>query len=184
MYRPSYYKKHNDSMEKFAEKFNSCPVCGHISMKPHSEETFDNDGVFVDGNTGDFIGYDWEYREDHFANCKFAYSTLGQYERKLRKPSIQLSLQCDSTETGIAVGWHGDWLQESVQRRSLKTDFSQDENGFVRYTSRFKIYSYNQMASFKSMVAAAMEQKIYSSEIFEIAGKSLRAGENHGQDEV
>ena len=31
-------------------------------------------------------------------------------ERKLRKDCIQIAIQCDSTETGIAVGWHEDWL--------------------------------------------------------------------------
>ena len=55
--------------------------------------------------------------------------SLGQYERKLRKPSIQIALQCDSTETGIAVGWHEDWLQEERERRALRTDSSWKENG-------------------------------------------------------
>ena len=180
MYRPSLYNKHNESMEHFSEKFNSCPVCRHIKMEPHPVETFDNDGVFVDTKTGKSIGYDWEYRKNYFANCIFRFKTLGQYERKLQKESIQLSLQCDSTETGIAVGWHEDWLREPVERKALKTVCPQDEDGSVRNTRKFKIYSFEEMASFKRMVAAAMERGIYSSRIFQLAENGWGAGANHG----
>jgi hypothetical protein len=135
-------------------------------MRPNEDETFDNDGYFIDTNTGRKIGFDWEYRDKYFTNCKLKYSTLGQYERKLRKPSIQLAIQCDSTETGIAVGWHEDWLKEEVEHRDLSTDFVAKEKGTTRYTKEFKIYSYENIDSFKEMVAKAIEMNIYSHEIF------------------
>lgn len=168
MYRPSMYNKHDDTMLKFAEIFNQSPVCRNIEMRPNPEETYDNDGIFIDVNTNSFIGYDWEYRDRYFANCKLDFESLGQYERKLKKPSIQISLQCDSTETGIAVGWHEDWLQEEREKRALRTDSSRKENGSTRYTTKFRIYSFEQVDSFKNMVARAMQMRIYSSEIFDI----------------
>lgn len=167
MYRPSMYNKHNETMTKFAELFNNSPASPHIEMRPNLEETFDNDGIFIDTVTKESIGFDWEYRDRYFADCKLVFPTLGQYERKLKKPSIQLSIQCDSTETGVAVGWHEDWLQEEREKRSLRTDSSQKENGSTRYTTRFKIYSFEQMDSFKDMVARAMQKKEYSSKVFE-----------------
>lgn len=173
MYRPSMYDKHDKTMLNFAERFNRSPICKNIEMRPHPVETFDNDGIFIDVNTNRSIGYDWEYRDRYFSNCKFVFDSLGQYERKLRKSSIQIALQCDSTETGIAVGWHEDWLQEEKERRALRTDSSWKENGTTRYTTRFKIYSFEQIDSFKNMIACAMRLQVYSSKIFKmVSGKN------------
>ncbi len=167
MYRPSMYQKHDETMLNFAELFNNCHEHRHILMRPNPEETFDNDGVFVDVNTNNSIGFDWEYRDAHFANCHFDFNSLGQYERKLQKPSIQLSIQCDSTVTGIAVGWHEDWLSERKEMRSLLTDSIVRERGTIRYTKKFRIYSFEQVNIFKAMIANAMRMRIYSSKIFE-----------------
>lgn len=156
MYRPSMYNKHDETMLKFVEKFNGSLVCKNIEMRPNKVETYDNDGIFIDIYTNQSIGYDWEYRDRYFEHCKLEFDTLGQYERKLEKKSIQISLQCDSTETGIAVGWHEDWLQEERERRALRTDSSWKENASIRYTNKFKIYSFSKIDLFKNMVASAM----------------------------
>lgn len=166
MYRPSMYNKHDETMLNFVKKFNNSPVNPNVEMRPNLIETFDNDGIFIDVVLNRFIGYDWEYRDRYFAYCKLAFKTLGQYERKLRKPSIQLAIQCDSTETGIAVGWHNDWLQEKREKRSLRTDSMWKENGSIRYTTQFEIYSLEQIDSFKNMVARAIQLEMYSSKIF------------------
>lgn len=84
MYRPSMYNKHDESMYAFAELFNNCKVCNDVIMKPNDEETYGNDGYFIHSN-GQKIGYDWEYRDRYFSNCRLQFDTLGQYERKLRK---------------------------------------------------------------------------------------------------
>lgn len=168
MYRPSMYGKHDETMLHFAEIFNASQVCKNIEMRPNPTETYDNDGIFIDVNTNRAIGFDWEYRDRYFANCKLAFKSLGQYERKLKKPSIQISLQCDSTETGIAVGWHEDWLQEEREKRALLTDNPWKEKGSIRYTTRFRIYSFEEVDSFKDMIAGAIALQIYSSKIFEI----------------
>lgn len=166
MYRPSMYNKHDESMFRFAELFNTCSGSNKIEMHPNEKESYDNDGIFTDIETGIQIGFDWEYRDKYFANCKFAFSSLGQYERKIRKPSIQLSIQCDSTQTGIAVAWHKDWMKEMQETRSLATDYVTKEQGVIRYTNKFKIYSYQDISSFKEMVERAMQTGIYSAEIF------------------
>ena len=168
LYRPSLYDKHDETMNRFAEMFNRLEIYRNIIMRPNPVETFDNDGVFIDIETNRSIGYDWEYRDRYFAYCKLAFESLGQYERKIKKPSIQLSLQCDSTVTGVAVGWHEDWLNEEREKRSLKTDYSKKEKGTLRYTTNFRIYSFEELDSFKHMVATAMRLQLYSSKIFEM----------------
>ena len=90
MYRPSMYNKHDESMYTFAELFNNCKVCNDVIMKPNDEETYGNDGYFIHSN-GQKIGYDWEYRDRYFSNCRLQFDTLGQYERKLRKDCIQIA---------------------------------------------------------------------------------------------
>ena len=39
-------------MNYFAELFNSCETCPNLKMYPITEETFIDDGEFVDENTG------------------------------------------------------------------------------------------------------------------------------------
>lgn len=158
MHRPSRYEPHNITLDKFCELFNSEKTFPNITIYAYSEETYDNDGVITDSITGKTIGFDWEYRDNpnHFSNCNLRYPTLGQFERKLQKDSIQISIQCDQTQTGIAVGWHEDWLKEKLVQLKLRTD-KEDEDGFVRYTSAFKIYPYNQMEEFKRMLSYALQ---------------------------
>lgn len=156
MYRPSMYSIHDKSLNKFADIFNNCNDFKHITIKPIDEETYDNDGIIINNNTGESFGFDWEYRDKYFSNCKFSFDSLGQYERKLRKPSIELSLQCDSTQTGVAVAWHQDWLKENKITRNLSTD-TVDEMGTVRYTKSFKIFSYENISELKQVIDNAFK---------------------------
>lgn len=168
MYRPSMYDKHDESMFCFADKFNKCKICRDVVMIPNEEETFDNDGWFVNVSNDIRIGFDWEYRDKYFSNCKLQFDTLGQYERKLRKSSIQIAIQCDSTETGIAVGWHEDWLKETKEKRMLHTDYKSKESGNTRYTDKYIIYRYEEIDQFKQMINMAMRLGVYSYKIFEM----------------
>lgn len=167
MKRPSWYPKHNSSLDKFCKLFNDEGKFKNLVIEPITEETYDNDGVIRDIETGMTIGFDWEQRANpkHFSNCQFAYDSLGQFERKIRKRSIQISIQCDYTETGIAVGWHEDWLKENSLTRYLATD-SEDEHGIVRYTKSFRIYSYDQMTEFKAMLNRAMKHNVLNHKAF------------------
>lgn len=165
MYRPSMYNKHDQSLEAFAKLFNDSEHFPNIKINPIKEETFIDDGQIIDLDTNQGIGFDWEYRDKYFANCNFRFDSLGQYERKIRKPSIKISIQCDSTETGIAVGWHEDWLKENRINLNLATD-SVDESGTVRYTKSFKIYSYENIKEFKEMLNRAFKNKRFNKNSF------------------
>lgn len=54
----------------------------------------------------------------------------------------------------------------------LKTDFNKKENGSTRYTHKFEIYSFEEIESFKKMIAYAMRMNVYSSKIFELLKNS------------
>lgn len=166
MYRGSLYQKSDETLKNFSRIFNMDKNYPHLRFIPNQTETYDNDGIIYNELTGTFIGFDWEYRERYFSNCNFQFDTLGQYERKLIKPSIQLAIQCDATETGIAVGWHEDWLKENQKNLTLLTDNPQKQYGTVRYTKNFKIYSYENLEKFKKMLNEAFSKQKFNSESF------------------
>lgn len=165
MYRASMYDKHDTSMEKFVKLFNNSLSYPNLKIEPITEETFIDDGNIVDEKTKQSVGFDWEYRDRYFSNGVFSFDTLGQYERKIIKPSIKLSLQCDSTETAVAVAWHEDWRLEDIVKLNLATD-SKDQLGKVRYTKHFKIYFYENIAELKKMINRAFEQKQFNKNSF------------------
>lgn len=166
MYRSSLYQKSDETLKNFSKIFNTDKNYPHLHFIPNRTETYDNDGIIYNELTGTFIGFDWEYRERYFSNCNFQFNTLGQYERKLIKPSIQLAIQCDATETGIAVGWHEDWLKENQINLNLLTDTPQKQYGTVRYTKKFKVYSYENLEKFKEMLDNAFNNSKFNSESF------------------
>lgn len=153
-------------MKLFSELFNKESSCSEIIMEPITEETFDNDGYFVNIKTGQKIGFDWEYRERYFKNGVFAFDSLGQYERKLKKESIDISIQCDSTQTAVLVAWHNDFLMEDKVKLSLATDYSNKQFGDVRYTKSYKVYMYTEIREFKKMIQRAFITQKFDCSVF------------------
>jgi len=95
---------------------------------------------------------------------------LGQFERKLKKDEIGLSLQCDKEESAVLVAWHIDFLKERQQTIPLDTDFGIKEMGKVRYTSHFKIFQYSKVPDFRKMIFYAIKNDIYDHTIFKTPG--------------
>jgi len=166
MYRPSKYKLSQDSLVNFANVFNSCEYCPSLRCYYNKVETYDNDGYFLDTVTIKVIGFDWEIRDKYFTNGVFAFPTLGQYERKIRKPSIDISVQGDSTQTAVMVAWHDDFKVEKQKQIVCSTDYDIKENSTIRYTDKFKIYSYVDIKELKFMLAWALDNNVFCSKAF------------------
>lgn len=172
MYRGSLYDKSQSSMERFADAFNSIDLYPNITWQCIKEETYDNDGYFLNIAKGNTIGFDWKIRDRYFNNGHFQFDTLGQFERKLKKPTIQLSIQVDKQETAILVAWHKDFLEEEKQSAELATDASlsgtgHKQSGEVRYTSHFKIYTLEEFRAFKAMINRAFQEGIRDHTVWE-----------------
>lgn len=174
MYRETKYIEHNISLDEFSKIFNNCNQFKEIIIKPIEKETYQDDGCIVDLNTGKEIIFDWEKRakkkngKDDFANGVLKYPTLGQYERKLKKNQIKLSIQCDTTETAVAIGWHEDFLKEDIKHLKMSTDQNEDEDGKARYTKDFKIYKYekNDIVELKRMIKKSFDNNTYNKQVF------------------
>lgn len=156
MYRSSKYKLSEESLKLFAELFNRESEFNHIRIYPIEEETYVDDGYIKNELTGQKIGFDWEIRDKYFENGIFAFNTLGQFERKIIKPSIELSLQCDKNQTAVIVAWHQDWKKENPEVMRLSTD-REEQVGKVRYTRYFKVYKYSDISKLKEMISKAFQ---------------------------
>ncbi len=166
MKRPSMYDKHESSLKQFSDLFNAQEDKYPLVMQIYQTENFRDDGVIVDTKTGKRVTFDWEIRDKYFRSGKFRFPTAGQFERKLKKDEIGLSLQCDSNETAVLVGWHEDWLKEYPKTISLSTDSSKRERGKIRYTANFKIYSYKNVLMFREMLTRALRKSTYNHSVF------------------
>ncbi len=182
MQRGSTYEIHNKTMNSFAELFNGCPECSNLEFRPNPEETFGNDGYIIDHDTGIEIGYDWERRDDHFKNGVLRFETLGQLERKLVKDNIQISLQCDETETAVAVGWHKDWLEEVKVVKSLKTDTDKRQITEMRTTSKYKIFMYTEISELKKHINEYIKTGAYRFDPDEMRRSIVRTINRDGYD--
>ena len=156
MKRPSMYQAHEDSLKKFTDLFNSCRDRLPLVMQIYQTENFRDDGVIVNTRTGKRVAFDWEIRDKYFNNGKFAFKELRQFERKIKKEEIGLSLQCDREETAVIVAWHEDWLKSKPIPVKLATDFKWSENNLVRSTTKFKILSYDEVGDFRAMLYRAL----------------------------
>lgn len=165
MYRKSKYHISQASLEYFATRFNQSPVHKNLEWRVINTETYKDDGKFLDVDTGKTMGFDWEIRDNYFENGEFKYDTVGQYERKMTKPSIKISLQSDKDCYAIIVAWHEDFFKENIQKMNLATDTEvKQKDAEVRYTKHFKIYTINEIDKFKEMIYYAMSNDIYDAE--------------------
>jgi len=166
MKRPSKYADHESSLKTFAELFNACRDGNRLVMQTYQTENFRDDGVIVHTQSGKRITFDWEKRDRYFRSGIFKFDTLWQFERKIKKDEIGLSLQCDSDETAVLAAWHKDWLKEPIKTRRLLTDSPGKETARVRETRHFKIYTYSEMKEFREMIYKAIKEEKFESGVF------------------
>ncbi len=166
MKRPSMYQRHEDSLAHFTELFNTCRDGLPLVMQVYRTENYRDDGVIVNTRTGKRIVFDWEIRDKYFSNGKFKFKELRQFERKIKKDEIGLSLQCDKEETALLVAWHNDWLRTEPFPARMSTDFTWNEKNLVRATDKFKIYPYSTIAEFRLMIGQALRRDIFDHSVF------------------
>ena len=109
-------------------------------MEVSKTENFRDDGFFIFEFNKNKIYFDFEKRFRYYPSYqKFQFNELGQFERKIKKSEILLSIQCSLDETGFVFAWHEDFLCEKIQnvKSITKTGF---ENNGKRFTKSFLKY--------------------------------------------
>jgi hypothetical protein len=140
MYFSDKYKDHNLALDKFSLIFNnyasSLPE-EKLLMKVQKIENFRDDGCIVFIKDSIKIKYDFEKRFSYYSSFgSFSFDELGQFERKISKPEIALSIQCSEDETGFVFAWHSDYLNE--EKKFIKSKTSSGFEGTAkRFTKKF-----------------------------------------------
>ncbi len=163
MYFPKRYQEHNNALDRFVLDFNKHSSLNNfdLSMFVQKIENFRDDGwiKFPDSSS---IKYDFEKRFTYYPSYrKFQFQDLGQFERKIAKSEIVLSIQSSSDETGFIFGFHSDFLKEERKYISSKTSSGYEKTA-KRFTKRFIEVSYEDMVPFQKMLMNCYEYKKFS----------------------
>ena len=114
---PTKYKDHNESLERFTEKFNTTGDPSIHVWLPPCENYYDDGTIYIDDDESMIsyrILFDWEKRHTHYnTKGKFPFRTLTQLGRKIAKPKISLSLQTSTDESGLMVAFHSDFDEDN-----------------------------------------------------------------------
>lgn len=168
MHRASAYDRSQDTLLKFAKKFNSLKVHPNLYCCPIIAETMLNDGCFVDVSRGTVFAFDWEIRTrlESFAPGEFTFPTLTEFERKFApEKKTQLFIQCDNREAHLAVAWRSDFMKSEVKKHSVTADYGK-QYAERRETAYFKVFSMDRLEELKNMLSAALATSQYDHRAF------------------
>ena len=170
MYHPDKYQPHNEALNRFCTFFNraSAKLGAFIYMEPSAVENFREDGKIVYTLTGASILYDFERRDQHYNTCGFPFKDFGQFERKILKPEIVLSIQCSKDEKCFCIAWHEDFTKEQIKNIGSRTAAGTKEYTGKRFTMAFKELNYSQMDHFYLMLLKAFSEKTFNATSFGI----------------
>ena len=163
-YRRELYSEHNESMDRFIEKFNSYSVHTNLLMLRLPRDFGKHDGIFIDLETQQSIGFDWlKFHQEIFTNGELKYKKLSIVNSKLDIESTKIFVETDLREEEIVIAWREDILKENTtyfydKVQSLNKTVKRDR----RLTDKFKIYNYNEICSFKKLVYRALQTETYN----------------------
>lgn len=169
MYHADKYKESNDSLKRFCDVFNatSAKLGGEIIFDISQKENFRDDGKIIYKPTNEIILFDWEKRHTYYGTCGgFNFKTFGQFERKMRKVEIRLSIQCSTDEKCFIIAWHDDFKKEAVETVGSVTASGSKEYDGKRFTTKFKEISYQEMEIFYNILSKAFVSKNYDATTF------------------
>lgn len=168
MYHPSKYKEHNQSLKRFVEKFNEVGlgIDSKIKMIVREYENYIDDAIIYDELTQQAFAIDWEKRHSYYETCGFPFETFGQFERKISKEEIKLSIQCSKDERCCCIAWHEDFKKESAENVNSVTESGIKENTPKRFTDKFIEIKYDELYKFHEILRKAFDQKKFNHEVF------------------
>lgn len=170
MYYPSKYDEHNESLKRFVKLFNETAgkLGGRIVMRIRENENFRDDGIIQDCKTDMQILFDWEKRQSYYTKCGFPFDTFGQFERKIKKEEILLSIQCSQNEDCFCIAWHEDFKDENIEFIPSATESGEPEFTGKRFTKKFLELRYDEMDKFYKILENAFDRRTFNSTTFKL----------------
>jgi len=170
MYHPDKYHPHNEALGRFCEAFNDVArnAGDLIFIRTSDTENFIEDGEIIYRATNKSILYDFEKRNSYYNTCGFPFLDFGQFERKIKKPDISLSIQCSKDEKCFCIAWHEDFKKETIKYIGSLTGYGNKEHTGKRFTKKFKELNYSEMDQLYQMLLKAFTSNNFNSSCFEI----------------
>jgi len=170
MYHPKKYNEHNSSLRRFVERFNKCSNQNKwdIKMEINERENFMDDGLIKDEKTRKELSFDWEKRHTYYETCGFPFKEFGQFERKIKKHEIKLSIQCSKKEDCFCLAWHSDFKKENILNIGSATESGKKEYSGKRFTTKFIELKYNEMNKLYKILRIAFDREWFDSRTFDI----------------
>lgn len=170
MYHPDKYQLHNEALSRFCAAFNAAAarLDNQLHMQPSERENFRDDGAIVYRPDGARILYDFEKRMTHYNTCSFPFKDFGQFERKIQKPEISLSIQCSQDEQCFCIAWHDDFRKEAIKQLGSVTASGSKEFTGKRFTRQFRELQYTQMGTFYQMLKKAFVLRTFNASCFQL----------------
>jgi len=169
MYHPSKYDAHNKALENMIIKFNDTAkiVGNELKMYSQVKENYRDDGGIEYLATGQKVLYDFEKRHNYYNGCGgLAFKTLGQFERKILKQEIKLSIQCSTDENCFIIAWHEDYKKEDKKYINSATQDGRGERNAKRFTEDFIEIKYSDMGIFYNILLNAFKEKSFNKKSF------------------
>lgn len=171
MYHPNKYKEHDDSLNRLIKAFNEVAIKmgNEVQMYFQEQENFRDDGGIVYIETGQKILYDFEKRHNYYDTCKgLKFSTLGQFERKIAKEEIKLSIQSCSDESCLVIAWHEDYKSESKEFINSATENGENEKNAKRFTRDFIEIEYARLDILYLILVDAFKNETFNKKCFNL----------------
>jgi len=181
MYHPTKYEEHNKALKNLIDKFNKTAnrLGGLVEMYFQEHENYRDDGGVIYKQTNEKFLYDFEKRHQYYASCQdFVYRSLGQFERKIKKEEIRLSIQCSSDEKCLMLAWHNDYQKEKAEKIKSSTEDGKGETNPKRFTTDFIEISYNDMDILYDIFLSAFQQKTFDKCTFNLITTPKKKYEN------
>mgnify|MGYP001174904920 CR=1 FL=1 len=168
MFYPSRYEDHNNALKNFIKLFNLKSIAGNHNLKMSSNlnENYYDDGNILNEINKREISFDFEKRFKYFDTYGFKFKTLGQFERKIIKSKIKLSIQCSTDEKSFLVAWHEDFYKEKKYKTYSSTESNIKENNPKRYTQDFLEIRYDSMDYFLKIISNSFNKNQYNKSTF------------------
>lgn len=146
--------KHDESLQRFIEKFNR--IEPHNIHAEENTQQFIADAFFIVQGTK--LKFDWEKRWIHWiGGVTYPFSSLYQFDRKF-KFEVDLTVQCNKTESAIVVAWHKDFGLPFTSRTMTSKGKIDDR---IRETRKFMTFSMNELQGLKAFIKLGVCRKVY-----------------------
>lgn len=159
-YHKDLYDEHNNSLDRFIEKFNESSIYKNLIAVRNPLENQRHDGVIIDLDTKTMIAFDWSKSQKAlFIEDKWKYKNYTLIASKYNILSTDLYITTDINENHILTVWRQDI---DINRKKYFIDFGQGGE-IVRpvfEVDNYEIFQINDITKFKIYIKQCLKKSL------------------------